>query len=73
MHFRRVSAACPGTDLAKALTPYVQGGRIVPLNLFDARLAGYSEIGANAQVLIVGQSRDEVMAIEIELAVAGID
>ena len=73
MHFRRVSAACPETDLAKALTPYVQGGRIVPLNLFDARLAGYPEIGANAQVLIIGQSRDEVMAIETELAVAGID
>ena len=39
MHFRRIAGPDRADDLAAALTPHVEDGRIVPLNLFDARAA----------------------------------
>lgn len=73
MHFRRIGGPRRAQDLATALTPHVEGGRIVPLNLFDAHGAGYPDVAASAQVLVVGDSREDVQRIEAELASAGID
>lgn len=73
MHFRRIAGPDRADDLAAALTPHVEDGRIVPLNLFDARAAGYPGIAASAQVIVIGDSREDVLSIEAELASAGID
>jgi hypothetical protein len=71
IHFRTLRASEGAEALARMLRPDVEGRRVVPLNLFDPVAAGYSGKPASAQVLVLGSSRDEVLAIECELARRG--
>lgn len=72
MHLRRMQSERTAAELAKALTPDVRSGRLVPLSLFDAEAAGYRGRQASTRVLVVGESRAEILTIEAELAEAGI-
>jgi hypothetical protein len=72
MHFRRMQGDSGAGRLADDLTPFVADGRIVPVSLFDAAAAGYADKPSSALVLVVGHSRDEVLATEDEIAALGI-
>ncbi|HEY7005593.1 MAG TPA: hypothetical protein VH392_03840, partial [Sphingomicrobium sp.] len=70
MHFRRIQGSVGGDALAQAFTRYVGDGRAVPLSLFDPPTAGYASRPASVQALFLGQSREEVLAMEAEIEVA---
>ncbi len=72
MHFRTMRTLADAADLAEALRPYVESGHIVPLSLFDPAAAGYESKPASVQALVLGSSREEVLAIEAEIAAGGI-
>ena len=72
MHLRTLRTSGDAADLAETLRPYVAGSNVIPLNLFDPAAAGYANKPASAQVLILGSSRAEVLAIEAEIATRGI-
>lgn len=70
MHFRKLESSAGADELARRLRPFVAGGRVVPLNLFDARLAGYPDKPASVQALVLGSSRADVLAAEADIVVA---
>jgi hypothetical protein len=66
MHFRKIGG---GADaLARTVMPYVASSRLIPLGLFDPAAAGHPRKAASVQAMIVGASREEVLAIEAEIA-----
>ena len=73
MHFRKLLGSGSAEELARDLAPYVQGSRIVPLNLFDPVIAGHPNKPPSVQALILGSSREDALALEAELAAARIN
>jgi hypothetical protein len=72
MHFCTMRTSANAQDLAEALRPYVARSYLVPLSLFDPTAAGYASKPASVQALVLGSSREEVLAIESEIAAGGI-
>jgi hypothetical protein len=72
MHLRNVQGRGGGHELAPAIAPFVASRRLIPLNFFDADAAGYPGRPARSRSLVVGSSREEVLATEAELAEIGI-
>lgn len=70
IHFRKLQGGLGARALAEAVRPHVEGGRLLPLNLFDADSAGYAGRPASIQALTLGASREEVLALEAEIEAA---
>jgi len=72
MHLRGLKGVGSATELAAAARVAVDREQLIPLSLFDAVAAGYPNQPPILRALVLGASQDEVMAIEAELAVAGL-
>jgi hypothetical protein len=72
LRYRRFRGQGDAREMARTAKVFVKDERLIPLALFDAELAGYSNKAPALQALIVGASRCEVLATGKELATSGI-
>lgn len=70
MHLRRIQAP-DASALAGTAREFIRRGLLVPLALFDPNAAGYPDAPAVLQALVVGASRNDVLATEAEIGAAG--
>lgn len=73
MHLRKLQGCADGEHFAHELLPLVTGGDVLPLSFFDAAAAGYRDELPRAQALVIGESREQVVATENDLAARGIN
>jgi hypothetical protein len=72
MHLRGFKGVGSANELAAAGRGAVDREQLVPLSIFDAVAAGYPNQPPILRALVLGASKEEVVAIEAELAASGI-
>jgi hypothetical protein len=72
MHLRGFKGAGSANEMALIARGAVARGQMIPMSLFDAEAAGHRGGVSILRALVLGPDRDAILAIESELAAAGL-
>jgi hypothetical protein len=72
MHLRGFKGAGSANEMALIARGAVARGQMIPMSLFDAEAAGHRGGASILRALVLGPDRDAILAIESELAAAGL-